>query len=286
MAAGVFCFRPPSRFGTMVASDGAGNSSVRDMAAHELLLRYAKPSLTLEKRDMDRAHRLAALLVWFLRERAIRFMQRRKTAPLLYQYSSDATPLQTKVSYRMRQKGLEVRRRGKKSSEFLVQRLFLADPAGDVSVVFERPLVMDDKCAITHWFVAGHLFPSGRDLGHENILVVHHCYDRALAVPLGRLHYQHLQMSFGQGHCDSRVSFGCELLEETSWRNDPKFVSVAPLRGRMDYCSLARILDLRRCIGADRGHDLRKCGSFGGPWVWVVIFPQYHTFGVMGPTPN
>lgn len=198
----------------MVASNVARVSPGGDIAAHELLLRYAKPSLTLEKRDLDKVHKLSSMLVWFLRERGIRFMQKRKGRPLLYQYSSDVTPLMTTVSYRMNKKGLGVRRRGKKSSEYLVQRLFLADAGGDVATVLERPLIMDDKCAITHWFAAGQLFPGGLDLGHDNILVVHHCYDRALAGPLGRLHYQHLQMSFDQDCCcNLRISLGCEVIE-------------------------------------------------------------------------
>lgn len=162
------------------------------MSVSSLFAKYSAASGVLEKRDLDVVHRLAALAVAFLRERVVHFMRSRSQEPLQWQCSSDVTPVTTceRFRYRCDEAGSTVARCGRSSGEFLVQRCWVADSTGDSVVCMERPLLMADKTAITHWKASRSLMKMPQEYSHDCIAVVHHVYDRALMRPMSRLHLQ------------------------------------------------------------------------------------------------
>lgn len=189
------------------------------MQAADLLLEYTRPSAVLQKRDADRVNKLAAMVRGYLLGRARRFVRASSGHALLFQYSSDCTPLSMRRRYHAQVDGYDVRRSGRATDECLVQIGFLTDVSGRCAVVLDRPLLMQDKTAITHWAAAAAFFENPRlDGGHDDILVLHHVYDRALMTSLRRLHEQHLSLQLDQ-HQENLQDDGLAHLHElTTWQ--------------------------------------------------------------------
>jgi len=173
------------------------------MEASQLLLSFAAPSLCLEKRDLDKVHKLAAILVFFLAARARRFILQRLHQPLLVQYSSDVTPLTTRERFKQAFQGLHVERSGRQLKEFLIQRCFVADAQGLSVSILDRPSTMEDKTAMTHWNASARFMEHPFNLGHHSVLVLHHVYDRALMSAMRRVQGQYLQMLLDKHHEDA-----------------------------------------------------------------------------------
>ena len=104
---------------------------------------FATPSVSLDKRDVEKVHRASEIIRVWSRENATRFVQQRTHEPLGVQYGSDLTPLTTRELYKAAIAGVSVTRSGKASHEFLIQRLFLHDLDGCTATVFEEPLTLD-----------------------------------------------------------------------------------------------------------------------------------------------
>lgn len=160
------------------------------MSAIELACRLSKPSLVLDKRDVERMTRLSEVQRCFLRERAARFLQQRKRDTILMQYSSDVSPIMSTERFRFVTKNSTIIRGGRSSNEFLVQRVFFADLKGGASIIMEKPLVMQRKTAFAHFCAYRQMVKTPREQGHEGLHVIAHCYDRAVEAPMQRLHRQ------------------------------------------------------------------------------------------------
>ena len=104
---------------------------------------FATPSVSLDKRDVEKVHRASEIIRVWSRENATRFVQQRTHEPLGVQYGSDLTPLTTRELYKAAIAGVSVTRSGNASHGFLIQRLFLHDLDGCTATVFEEPLTLD-----------------------------------------------------------------------------------------------------------------------------------------------
>ena len=109
---------------------------------------FATPSVSLDKRDVEKVHRASEIIRVWSRENATRFVQQRTHEPLGVQYGSDLTPLTTRELYKAAIAGVSVTRSGKASHELLIQRLFLHGLDGCTATVFEEPLTLDKHIGI------------------------------------------------------------------------------------------------------------------------------------------
>ena len=113
--------------------------------------KFAKPSICLEKRDLEHVHRASEIIRVFTAENAKRFIQRHADKTMLMQYGSDLTPLITRETYRSVSDDASVIRHGKGCHEFLIERLFLVTREGLSCAVLEDPLLLDHKTAYYHF---------------------------------------------------------------------------------------------------------------------------------------
>ena len=149
---------------------------------------FATPSVSLDKRDVEKVHRASEIIRVWSRENATRFVQQRTHEPLGVQYGSDLTPLTTRELYKAAIAGVSVARSGKASHEFLTQRLLLHDLDGCTATVFEEPLTLDKKkTGFCHFTALRQLFCTPRELGHEGVIFISHKFDRAIKSCMERL---------------------------------------------------------------------------------------------------
>lgn len=164
------------------------------MLASSLAYSFACPSLALGRRGGDKAHLSAAMLVAELEARAKRFIAARSSRALLWQYSSDYTPLCRRVRVKKTVFESHVRRSAKAAAEIVIERSFVSDASGRAMVILNAPAEREDKGAMCHW-----------EPGHTAVSAAHHVYDQALLTPFTRLPYQTLGIvPMGQG--DDRES--------------------------------------------------------------------------------
>ena len=125
-------------------------------------------------------------------------MASRASQALLWQYSSDCTPLSTTERVTSQAMDVHVRRAARSAADFLIERCFVSDSTGATAVVLDAPAEIQDKGAMCHWQACRAFCKTPREVGHRALSVVHHVYDRALMVPLSRLHYQSLHMVYDE----------------------------------------------------------------------------------------
>ena len=112
------------------------------MSLADLAKGYSRPSVVLDKRDVERMSRVAEAQRVFLQEHARRWLVDRQHDTILFQYGSDLTPVMTRDRHTHSVDELSIVRSGKASQEFLIQRLFMRDLQGSTVVRIERPLPM------------------------------------------------------------------------------------------------------------------------------------------------
>ena len=100
------------------------------------------------------------------------------------------TPLVTRERVSMAAEDLSVVRSGRSSMEFLVQQAFMRDLRGSTTVLIEKPIRMEKKTAWAHFSAGRVLTKTPREMGHQGLHVVVHCYHRAIQAPLERLNKQ------------------------------------------------------------------------------------------------
>ena len=164
-----------------------------------LLHGFKKPSAGCTTHNMEKIQKVAEAAKAFLRSRAEAFVRQRRHAPLLISYGSDCTPISTLEAVKHAWHEHHVERRGRASHEYLIQRVFLQDVAGETQVHMLDPLPMADKGSWAHFQAFRELLPLGRELGHASLLVSHHCWDRTVCSAndrkqrqLHRAHYEHM----------------------------------------------------------------------------------------------
>lgn len=169
------------------------------MSAIELLRRFNRPSSTTSSHDVSRMAKVAEVGKRFLRIAVESFIGRRRHQPIMIWYASDSTPLSTREMHRRSWECYRVRRSGRRSNDLLLQRLFVQDCAGDAAILFTEPLALEDKSTWSHYEAFRRLLPTGRELGHEALLVSFHCFDRALESSMDRRIRQLRERACGNG---------------------------------------------------------------------------------------
>lgn len=186
------------------------------MSLLEAIRRFSKPSTCLEKRDIDQVHKACHVLRDGLRQRALRYIMDNRDQTMLIQYGSDCTPLVTRERYQHEVLGVKVRRGGRCSQEFLVQRWFAETVSGSSIGLVEVPLPLVSKTAYVHFGAKRELLKSPRECGHQGLVIEFHKYDRAVKSALGRLHLQ-FSMAWDDQQYESRHPGEAHRLHLLHW---------------------------------------------------------------------
>ena len=133
-------------------------------------------------------HKCAEAFRSFLQVGAQSVIMKYKHEPLLYQYSSDCTPVRTmKHITRTTEGKLRITRHARHTGEYLIQRAFLTSADGDIMSIIERPLKLQDKTAFMHLHCMRKLMKFPHELHHMGIQIVHQIYDRAVLSAMQRI---------------------------------------------------------------------------------------------------
>jgi hypothetical protein len=160
------------------------------MIPHELAIALAKPTHVCDKADLEACRRICEVSKQWLRSNAESWLAARCESPVLVQYCSDCTPLQTRQQYRSELDQLKVHRQGKRTGEYLVERLFLCDTDFKPIVMFSEPVKLADKTQWSHLQACRNLFSSAREAGHKGLCISHHIWDGAVKSSMERLRKQ------------------------------------------------------------------------------------------------
>lgn len=193
------------------AAIAAGMSSLS-----ELVAQFSKPSICVDKRDLDKIHRGCEVLRDGLRARVMKIFRLNRDRPLLVQYGSDCTPLLTKERYQHSVGGVSVVRGGHSSHEFLIQRTFIQALGERPVALVEVPIAMACKTAYAHLGAKRQLLKNPREIGHRGLVVEFHKYDRALKSSLGRLHQQFM-CACEDNHAETTSGVDSYMLSLTHW---------------------------------------------------------------------
>ena len=88
---------------------------------------------------------------------------------------------------------LSVTRKGRDTTEYLIQRLFIMDSNLDKQVFFLEPTALINKAASSHMNAYLKLLPTARKMGHDNVMVGFFCWDRAVPQSCERLVRQYFE---------------------------------------------------------------------------------------------
>ena len=168
------------------------------MSASALMMKYADNTLVLDKRSRQEVHRLAHCFIAFQQIIATEFITARKSQPILFHYSSDETPLATTKELRIKVHDWTFTRCDKGKDAWLIQRGFLADIAGHVISILDRPMIMENKQAPTHFMAYRQFMKTPREHGHIDIQIIHHVYDRAVKSSIEKLILKHHKFQMQQ----------------------------------------------------------------------------------------
>ena len=148
----------------------------------EQIKKYAQAALALNKRELHEVRRLAQCIITYQKVSATKFLKQQASAskPVLVHYSSDGTPLQTRMAIHVTDTDFKFKRSTKRTNEFFVQRSFYINSEGTTKIVLERPLQMQDKTADSHFVASRKLWQLPSEHGHGSIQVIHQVYDRAV----------------------------------------------------------------------------------------------------------
>lgn len=191
-------------------------SNIRDQLVD--LCRVSKNIGRGEERDL---HQLVEVLKLHLRNKCMSLLRSAQGCPVLWSYSSDATPLKCSATQVASAEGASVVRKGKVLHEFLVQRgcLKAKDGTGELKLAF----LFSDTVPLSKGKKAWNLFSAGaayfpllRKAGHQGICVQHHSADRAAFEALDRCFRQRHQAYYTPS-IGPELGEGALLLELTDW---------------------------------------------------------------------
>ena len=144
------------------------------MEPHQLVEKFSRPHTVRQGRDIDKVVRLVECLKEFLMAQCRRFVSERRHQPILEVFMSDGAPLTTTCRFKRSLGSEAIRRKGKKCTEYLMQRLFPMDISGECKVLFQDPIPMKDKSAWTHHRAQYDMWPLARTMKHTSIIISHH----------------------------------------------------------------------------------------------------------------
>jgi hypothetical protein len=113
-------------------------------------LRLSQPSHRCVGADAFHASKLCEIGKAFLRSRVENFLRRHSHSPMSVSYQSDATPEITVERFATNVDGHRIVRNGKRTGEYLLERLFACSATGEHCVMFRDPCMLSDKTAWTH----------------------------------------------------------------------------------------------------------------------------------------
>jgi hypothetical protein len=157
------------------------------MPVIDAIQKYRVYSASLTSHDLEKIATVSETCKTFLKERAIRWLHNHRSSTILYQYSSDTTPIVTKETFKRQWENLSVVRRGRSSKDLLVQRAFLTEASGPPIAIFMEPQEVKDKTAFTHYNAARQFMAFPREYGHQGGCVKHFVMDRAILSSTTRL---------------------------------------------------------------------------------------------------
>lgn len=151
----------------------------------ERILALCQPSKVLTPAEMEQAHKLCTITEDFLAEGARDFIRRHRHDPIMIWYSADSTPLTTRQALTLDWDHLRVRRSGKASKDFMVQRCFM-QAHDEMQVLFNAPRVLQDKTAWAAVQCWRDLVPLPSSRGHQGVCLMVIVADRALLSAVDR----------------------------------------------------------------------------------------------------
>ena len=163
---------------------------LKDAPLLEHMLVLTQPTLSIDKDDVAFLQRCMRATQSWQHRQLEQMLRRCNGATALLWYSSDTSPLSTRVVMRNKVGGLLFLQKTKQTSEFVLQSLFLSSSSEVFGCTFE-PVSVGDKSAASHFRVwQEHALPDARDLMSEGILVECYCFDGGLQSGMNRLHRQ------------------------------------------------------------------------------------------------
>jgi hypothetical protein len=154
------------------------------------ILRFSRQCSCIGDEDIKLLSKVAVVCTLALKCFFKRFIVRRAREPLLFQYSSDSTPVTTRQRFASSVALWSVVRKTKRVGHFLAERAFVVDLAGNSAVLFGPPRDLADTTAWAHLSAFQKLTPYPRSMGHVGLLHCHHIWDRAVMTACTRHHHR------------------------------------------------------------------------------------------------
>jgi hypothetical protein len=241
------------------------------MPVIDAIQKYRVYSASLTSHDLEKIATVSETCKTFLKERAIRWLHNHRSSTILYQYSSDTTPIVTKETFKRQWENLSVVRRGRSSKDLLVQRAFLTEASGPPIAIFMEPQEVKDKTAFTHYNAARQFMAFPREYGHQGGCVKHFVMDRAILSSTTRL-LAKTQVLLNEADDDVldrvRSSPLFDTVEHTGWMRLPRR-SRRPQVGRARFHQrqgdIAIMLYLCRIIAKRLRHLSAPCAFLDQP---------------------
>ena len=150
------------------------------LAPHELLLSLGQPSLVLSHEQRRQAAKLCEVLKTFLRQRFEAFLCAHAHEPVACSVGNDTTPLTTRLRWESCYGDVRVVKSGGACGEYLIQRCWAQDLAGNATVMFEEPRCLVNKSAECHFSACRQLLLFPFEGGARTLNITHAVFDRAI----------------------------------------------------------------------------------------------------------
>jgi hypothetical protein len=150
------------------------------------LVTFARLGLCLSPHEMQKVHRLCEMANDTLVSSFEESVRAHAHEAIVLSYSADATPLTTSEFVRSPDGEFVARRRAKRGSEWLVQRLFFIVASGARRAHPEEPKRMFNKTAWSQLTAYRLLAKTAREMGNRDVATHHTVCDRAVVEPLAR----------------------------------------------------------------------------------------------------
>ena len=185
---------------------------------HQLLAELSRPSLVFDHTQQRWASKLCVMSCRFLRHRLLRFVSTHADQTLCFAFCNDPTPMSLTARYQWGDDRDDevIIRGGQKSSEFLVQRVWVSSLSGEASVCFAPPKRMADKTASAHMAGIRGLMSFPCELGIKGLNLSHGVWDRGIFSAQFRLFGQRHQQAVVQASAAMMPGEG-RLLDLLSW---------------------------------------------------------------------
>ena len=201
-------------FAIVVSLERGSASSMGD--PHERVLEFSRPSHVYRTCDVRCMRKLAEVVKEFVRGEIRGFLRRRGSDGAMVQYGAGCTLAQTRSRFRVHVGNIDVKRSGRATHEWLVQRAFFLSGRGHRMAAIAEPCILHDKSAWSHFAAHRAFMALPREVGVRGLILHHLIYDRAMWGALSRrqrqLHaakheQERLRLMDGDARLSSMLSF-------------------------------------------------------------------------------